>query len=84
MTPKELRAVATMLKIGEYDGVHIMHAWIALREYADLKEAAEKGVTDELVTQLFLAATRDNPNKTRFDAISEVLAPLLALKGDKP
>ena len=73
MTPKELRAVATMLKIGEYDGVHIMNAWIALREYADLKELLQaKFTSGNSVPVERIVITR-----------AEV-APLLALKGDKP
>jgi hypothetical protein len=55
----------------------------ALREYADLKEAAEKGVTDEVVTAAYLAWHDDGPKVSLRKALLAV-APLLALKGDKP
>jgi hypothetical protein len=94
MTPKELRADAQMLKMGEYDGVHIMHAWIALREYADLKEAAEKGVTDEVAVEALRVHgwTSQGPSespdfkmaKEHMRKVLLAVAPLLALKGDKP
>lgn len=35
---EQLRALRVTLKSGEYDGAHIMAAWIALAEYADLLE----------------------------------------------
>jgi hypothetical protein len=71
----------------------------ALREYADIKEAAEKGVTDEVVelaARTLCSVNGVNPDRSRdmvpewvyrkHDAHAALLAvaPLLALKGDKP
>jgi hypothetical protein len=63
----------------------------ALREYADLKEAAEKGVTPELV--ITACNAYDSSGEVGDDEVAvypamhatlTVVAPLLALKGDKP
>jgi len=35
---EHLRHLRVLLKSGDYDGVTIMHAWIAIEEYADLLE----------------------------------------------
>jgi hypothetical protein len=65
----------------------------ALREYADLKEAAEKGVTDEVLRPQFERFCRNqcSPGALTsewywmiFKAGAFAVAPLLALKGDKP
>ncbi len=56
----------------------------ALREYADLKEAAEKGVTDEVVRGAYAVYTYNYSGKEGMRATLLAVAPLLALKGDKP
>ena len=46
MTKDEVEALCACLKSGEYDGTHIMRAWIALREqHAEIErlQAAMKG-----------------------------------------
>lgn len=35
---ERLRDLRVRLKSGEYDGVDVMHAWMAVKEYADLLE----------------------------------------------
>lgn len=35
---ERLRDLRVRLKSGEYDGVDIMHAWMAISDYADLLE----------------------------------------------
>jgi len=35
---KELQVLRMRLKSGEYDGVHIMHAWLAIDELIELKK----------------------------------------------
>jgi hypothetical protein len=61
----------------------------ALREYADLKEAAEKGVTLQMACEAYakflsvVAGERRDPEIGMREVLRSV-APLLALKGGKP
>jgi hypothetical protein len=76
-TAAELRAMADNMALPA------TKACAALREYADIKEAAENGVTDEVVTAAYLAWHDDGTKVSMRKALLAV-APLLALKGDKP
>ena len=42
MKTEELRVLRMRLKSGEYDGVHIMQAWIAIDELIELREFRDK------------------------------------------
>jgi hypothetical protein len=39
---EELRLLRLKLKSGDYDGVDLMRAWIALEEYADMLERMKR------------------------------------------
>ena len=45
MTNEELGFLRTKLKSGEYDGVDIMQAWIAIDELIELREFRDKAFT---------------------------------------
>lgn len=47
MTSTELKALRIRLKCGEFDGVDIMKAWIAIDELAKLKEEEEKSSNEQ-------------------------------------
>jgi hypothetical protein len=94
-TAAELRDLAEMIDANDPKIlVDLGDVSAALREYADLKEAAEKGVTDEVVRAALdvLWPRHDDRFKFRHNegwmndmrAAIESVAPLLALKGDKP
>ncbi len=42
MDNEDLKALRVRLKIGEYDGVDIMSAWLAIDELVDLREWRDK------------------------------------------
>ena len=42
MITEELKVLIMRLKSGEYDGVHIMQAWVAIDELIELREFREK------------------------------------------
>jgi hypothetical protein len=89
-TAAELRTQADYI-CGNYYTRSDMNAAIvsALREYADLKEAAEKGVSDDVVNAAYKAwhivryTHEGSTRKQAVQAAVTAVAPLLALKGDK-
>jgi hypothetical protein len=54
---ERLRDLRVRLKSGDYSGTDIMHAWIAVKEYADLIEN-DNDVDREEVVELVIAALR--------------------------
>ena len=42
MRTEELKVLRMRLKSGEYDGAHIMQAWVAIDELIELREFREK------------------------------------------
>lgn len=47
---ERLRHLRTLLKSGEYDGMVVMQAWIAIDEYADLLERTAHNTTQDQLT----------------------------------
>ena len=94
MTAAELRKLADDCHHTLMDDSEDYKIATALREYADLKEAAEKGVTDEVAVEALRVHgwTSQGPSespdfkmaKEHMRKVLLAVATLLALKGDKP